>query len=224
MCTVRFFACGTFICYAFGDFFNVRLGVDSAHSLRLYSAGKLFEALSTLYDECCTSLWPLLSLASPATPPAMEDVITNWEKYTVRQDGDAIRRMIGTVGVSSPLSSLRKAFVSIRDAEEESVGRRAVIGNLSTRAPGVTFLCAVIGNLSTRAPDVTIICAVVDNLSTRAPGVTILCAVIGNLSTRAPGVTILCAVIGNLSTRAPGVTILYASKPLFIAFCGRNSP
>ncbi|CAM9428622.1 unnamed protein product [Ascophyllum nodosum] len=51
---------------------------------------------------------------------ALEDVITNWEKYTVRQDGDAIRRMIGTVGVSSPLSSLRKAFVSIRDAEEES--------------------------------------------------------------------------------------------------------
>lgn len=49
------------------------------------------------------------------------DVLANWEKYTVRQDGDAIRRLIGTIGVSSPLSSIRKAFTSIRDAEEESV-------------------------------------------------------------------------------------------------------
>lgn len=48
-------------------------------------------------------------------------MVANWEKYTVRQDGDAIRRLIGTIGVSSPLSSIRKAFTSIRDAEEESV-------------------------------------------------------------------------------------------------------
>lgn len=52
---------------------------------------------------------------------AFTDVLDNWEKYTLRQDGDAIRRLIGTIGVSSPLSSLRRAFVSIRDAEEESV-------------------------------------------------------------------------------------------------------
>ena len=49
------------------------------------------------------------------------DVLANWEKYTARQDGDAIRRLIGTIGVSSPLSSVRKAFISIRDAEEEAV-------------------------------------------------------------------------------------------------------
>lgn len=51
----------------------------------------------------------------------MIDVLENWEKLTVRQDGDAIRRLIGTIGVSSPLSSLRRAFISVRDAEEESV-------------------------------------------------------------------------------------------------------
>ncbi len=49
------------------------------------------------------------------------DVLANWDKYSKKQDGDAIRRLIGTIGVSSPLSSLRKAFTSIRDAEEESV-------------------------------------------------------------------------------------------------------
>lgn len=49
------------------------------------------------------------------------DVLDNWDKYTAKQDGDAIRRLIGTIGVSSPLSSIRKAFTSIRDAEEESV-------------------------------------------------------------------------------------------------------
>ena len=49
------------------------------------------------------------------------DVLANWEKYTAKQDGDAIRRLIGTIGVSSPLSSVRKAFISVRDAEEESV-------------------------------------------------------------------------------------------------------
>ena len=51
------------------------------------------------------------------------DVLANWDKYSMKQDGDAIRRLIGTIGVSSPLSSLRKAFTSIRDAEEESVRR-----------------------------------------------------------------------------------------------------
>lgn len=59
------------------------------------------------------------------------DVVANWEKYTVKQDGDAIRRLIGTIGVSSPLSSIRKAFVSIRDAEEDSV--RNVFGRGSIR-------------------------------------------------------------------------------------------
>lgn len=58
---------------------------------------------------CCCAAYPT------------SDVLQNWEKYTVRQDGDAIRRLIGTIGVSSPLSSVRKAFVSIRDAEEDSV-------------------------------------------------------------------------------------------------------
>lgn len=48
-------------------------------------------------------------------------MLDNWDKYTAKQDGDAIRRLIGTIGVSSPLSSIRKAFTSIRDAEEESV-------------------------------------------------------------------------------------------------------
>lgn len=56
-----------------------------------------------------------------AVVPGTSDVLQNWDKYTVRQDGDAIRRLIGTIGVSSPLSSVRRAFVSIRDAEEESV-------------------------------------------------------------------------------------------------------
>lgn len=51
----------------------------------------------------------------------LADILQNWDKLTVRQDGDAIRRLIGTIGVSSPLSSLRRAFVSVRDAEEESV-------------------------------------------------------------------------------------------------------
>ncbi|CAN0135658.1 unnamed protein product [Ectocarpus fasciculatus] len=58
---------------------------------------------------------------------SLEDVLENWEKYTARQDGDAIRRLIGTIGVSSPLSSIRKAFTSIRDAEEESQGDIDVI-------------------------------------------------------------------------------------------------
>lgn len=52
------------------------------------------------------------------------DVLANWDQYSKKQDGDAIRRLIGTIGVSSPLSSLRKAFTSIRDAEEESVRTR----------------------------------------------------------------------------------------------------
>lgn len=52
---------------------------------------------------------------------SLSDLLENWEKLTVKQDGDAIRRLIGTIGVSSPLSSLRKAFISVRDAEEESV-------------------------------------------------------------------------------------------------------
>ncbi|CBJ28405.1 conserved unknown protein [Ectocarpus siliculosus] len=58
---------------------------------------------------------------------SLEDVLENWEKYTARQDGDAIRRLIGTIGVSSPLSSIRKAFTSIRDAEEASQGDIDVI-------------------------------------------------------------------------------------------------
>lgn len=58
-------------------------------------------------------------------PPS--DVLENWDKLAARQDGDAIRRLIGTIGVSSPLSSLRKAFVSVRDAEEESVRESAAI-------------------------------------------------------------------------------------------------
>lgn len=49
------------------------------------------------------------------------DVLANWDKVAAKGDGDAIRRLIGTIGVSSPLSSVRKAFISIRDAEEESV-------------------------------------------------------------------------------------------------------
>lgn len=77
----------------------------------------------------------LLLVSSPPPPPPhlsdlyvpipraflAADVLDNWEKYTARQDGDAIRRLIGTIGVSSPLSSIRKAFTSIRDAEEASV-------------------------------------------------------------------------------------------------------
>lgn len=60
------------------------------------------------------------------------DVLANWDKYTAKQDGDAIRRLIGTIGVSSPLSSVRKAFISIRDAEEESVRMESVTRYIHT--------------------------------------------------------------------------------------------
>ncbi|CAM9515145.1 unnamed protein product, partial [Choristocarpus tenellus] len=49
-----------------------------------------------------------------------EDLLANWDIVTAKQDGDAVRRKIGTVGVSSPLSGIRRAFISVRDAEEVS--------------------------------------------------------------------------------------------------------
>lgn len=72
--------------------------------------------------------FPLLAPPPPSTASCalcLPDVIENWDKLTVRQDGDAIRRLIGTIGISSPLSSLKRAFISVRDAEEESVRKRS---------------------------------------------------------------------------------------------------
>ncbi|CAN0296735.1 unnamed protein product, partial [Hapterophycus canaliculatus] len=82
------------------------------------------------------SWFPLLSKCYAS----LEDVLANWDKYTVRQDGDAIRRLIGTVGVSSPLSSIRKAFTSIRDAEEESQGDIDVIAYVEAYMEVLTAL------------------------------------------------------------------------------------
>ncbi|CAM9422384.1 unnamed protein product [Heterosigma akashiwo] len=41
----------------------------------------------------------------------------NWEKIVVnREDGDVIRRYLGTVGVKSPLFQINKAFNGVKDA------------------------------------------------------------------------------------------------------------
>lgn len=71
---------------------------------------------------------------------SLEDVLANWDKYAAKQDGDAIRRLIGTIGVSSPLSSVRKAFISIRDAEEESQGDIDVIAYVEAYLEVLTAL------------------------------------------------------------------------------------
>ncbi|CAM9326970.1 unnamed protein product [Discosporangium mesarthrocarpum] len=62
------------------------------------------------------SWFPLLK----AGYETLEELLENWDTITLKQDGDAVRRKIGTVGVSSPLSGIRKAFISVRDAEEVS--------------------------------------------------------------------------------------------------------
>lgn len=90
-------------------------------SLGAYFCIPLSDLFLLLLSLCCVSCCRCpLRVNSDSTRLEL-DVLDNWDKYTAKQDGDAIRRLIGTIGVSSPLSSIRKAFTSIRDAEEASV-------------------------------------------------------------------------------------------------------
>mmetsp|Transcript_12979 Transcript_12979/g.19391 ORF Transcript_12979/g.19391 Transcript_12979/m.19391 type:complete len:232 (-) Transcript_12979:63-758(-) len=51
---------------------------------------------------------------------ALNELLVNWDKIVPvgSSDGDAIRRKIGTVGVSSPLSAIKKTFSGIRDSTD----------------------------------------------------------------------------------------------------------
>ncbi|KAG5192898.1 hypothetical protein JKP88DRAFT_195438 [Tribonema minus] len=62
------------------------------------------------------SWFPLLKLQYAA----LKDLLANWDAVAPAgsTDGDAVRRKIGTVGVSSPLSAVKKTFSAIRDSED----------------------------------------------------------------------------------------------------------
>ncbi|CAM9688875.1 unnamed protein product [Chrysoparadoxa australica] len=48
---------------------------------------------------------------------ALNRLLDNWDAIEPK-GGDEFRRYLGTVGVSSPLSGIRRAFVAIKDADE----------------------------------------------------------------------------------------------------------
>lgn len=50
---------------------------------------------------------------------AIRDLLDTWEETAGPEgaDGDALRRKLGTVGVSSPLSAVKKAYAGVRDAQ-----------------------------------------------------------------------------------------------------------
>lgn len=67
----------------------------------------------------------------------MADLQENWEKKTAAMDGDVVRRIIGTVGVSSPMFNIRKTFlrawqmiVESGKADEELIDRLETAWNL----------------------------------------------------------------------------------------------
>lgn len=68
---------------------------------------------------------------------AMADLQENWEKKTAAMDGDVVRRIIGTVGVSSPMFNIRKTFLRAWQmiaesgkADEELIDRLETAWNL----------------------------------------------------------------------------------------------
>jgi len=46
----------------------------------------------------------------------LQDLEKNWKAKTEALDGDVVRRLIGTVGVTSPLFNIRKALTGVGDA------------------------------------------------------------------------------------------------------------
>lgn len=66
-----------------------------------------------------SSWFPLLKLQHAA----LKDLLANWDSVAPAgsTDGDAVRRKIGTVGVTSPLSAVKKTFAAIRDSDDVSV-------------------------------------------------------------------------------------------------------
>ncbi|KAJ1452032.1 hypothetical protein M885DRAFT_569103 [Pelagophyceae sp. CCMP2097] len=49
---------------------------------------------------------------------ALADLLRDWETITAKNDGDAVRRYLGTVGDSSPLSQLRPALQGVLRASD----------------------------------------------------------------------------------------------------------
>lgn len=51
---------------------------------------------------------------------ALKDLQENWKKKTESYDGDIVRRVLGTVGVTSPLVNIRKSFLGAWQTVAES--------------------------------------------------------------------------------------------------------
>jgi len=48
----------------------------------------------------------------------LDELIDNWEDITKKEDGDEIRRYIGTVGSKSPLAKIRLALQAVQRADD----------------------------------------------------------------------------------------------------------
>lgn len=67
----------------------------------------------------------------------MKDLQQNWEQKTAAMDGDVVRRIIGTVGVASPMFNIRKTFLRAwqmiaesGEVDEEHIDRLETAWNL----------------------------------------------------------------------------------------------
>lgn len=68
---------------------------------------------------------------------ALLDLQESWDRKTAAQDGDVVRRILGTVGVKSPLFNIRKTFLRAwkmiaesGEVDEETIERLESAWNL----------------------------------------------------------------------------------------------
>lgn len=68
---------------------------------------------------------------------ALLELQENWDRKTAAQDGDVVRRIVGTVGVKSPLFNIRKTFLRAwkmiaesGEVDEEAIDRLETAWNL----------------------------------------------------------------------------------------------